>query len=62
MVLAKPSAPKNARTIKLTALLRVKPEHFKLFKQGVAPDYPHRILAARQILDFSMDKKDATIQ
>lgn len=48
---------------KLTALndkLRVQKKHFVQFKQGIAPDYPQRILNSRQLLELSMAQKDAT--
>lgn len=63
LVLTKPPAPGNLKKEKLQALekkLRVQEKHFVQFKQGTAPDYPQRILGARQILEFSMKRPDAT--
>src|SRR4030095_16472747 len=65
LVLGRPSPPGGLRAnpVQLQALnkkLRVTPEHFVKFRQGVAPDYPHRILASREILGLAMTKQEAT--
>jgi hypothetical protein len=62
-----PGAPQQLRITakKLAELddkLRVQKQHYVQFKQGVAPNYPTRILKSRGILDLSMNPKDATLE
>ena len=66
MVGAAPSKPNTPRVVppqKLAQLdqkLRVQDKHFAMFRQGIAPDYPRRMLAARELLDLPMTRKAAT--
>ncbi len=66
-IIGVPGAPQQLRITakKLADLddkLRVQKQHYVQFKQGVAPNYPTRILKSREILELSMNQKDAILK
>jgi hypothetical protein len=66
-IIGTPNAPQQLRITakKLADLddkLRVQKQHYVQFKQGVAPNYPTRILKSREILELSMNQKDAILK
>jgi hypothetical protein len=66
-IIGTPGAPQQLRITpkqlsQLDDKLRVEKKHFVQFKQGVAPNYPTRILKSREILALSMNQKDAILK